>query len=749
MAKDNVQRVLLQWEVDQAALKRTLAGNSAVSKSVEDVGKQQTQLQSTSKLLQAEFDKVGRARQMDALALNFAKGQTNAEGLVRALKGLGASETEIASLVRQASLLNDELDRASNNNPANRSVGQRITAAGRSLFNAPDIGGVSTPAARGLIAGGAILDKLGASAAQLAIAGPIAAGGLVALAVAAAAFSESLDGSKRVLTGAIGASDAYYKALRDNTTLQSQVQQAEAARSARFLQQQLDELKAARDSAFDQSTGAFTDAGARILDRLGFSSGQQLTERIDELEVEFASASQTAVRLGQGIQQNVFAENDRIAALRSGVTEIQKAAAAERQLEEQRIRSFMSFNQEVLGMQRAAATSLIGGSIVAEGADAQALTERLRALDDERQALQRNLPYLEQRAALDAESAKTFQDTTNRLRDLNIEFQRLNQDVSPAALRRLSDELGAEILDINTKSQARIAELEQARTDAETKAREQRDAAEIEATEKRGDALAKLAEDQADKRLKIERDYNRTSQSAVANRDALAFYEAKIKRADDLADLKADGARRTKELDKQLADQQKVITKRYDEQLKTARTTAERAIATERARATAEIRTRNQAAEIILSNLRLALNAETAIRNAANDAHVIGAQQLYNRLQQIYGASGIVVPNSVYLPPVQSQQQAYQQFVNYQRSQGIPGFETGLNRVPRDNFLARLHRDEAVLNRNEARMWREGKANGATVSVQIGTIRATNRRDIHKEVYRVLDAELAAAGIPG
>lgn len=43
---------------------------------------------------------------------------------------------------------------------------------------------------------------------------------------------------------------------------------------------------------------------------------------------------------------------------------------------------------------------------------------------------------------------------------------------------------------------------------------------------------------------------------------------------------------------------------------------------------------------------------------------------------------------------------------------GGTGFATGLNRVPYDNFRARLHKDEAVLTRSEAREWRKG--NGST-----------------------------------
>lgn len=44
---------------------------------------------------------------------------------------------------------------------------------------------------------------------------------------------------------------------------------------------------------------------------------------------------------------------------------------------------------------------------------------------------------------------------------------------------------------------------------------------------------------------------------------------------------------------------------------------------------------------------------------------------------------------------------------------GIPGHASGLDRVPYDNYLARLHEGEAVLTRAEAAQWRSGEKAGA------------------------------------
>ena len=47
-------------------------------------------------------------------------------------------------------------------------------------------------------------------------------------------------------------------------------------------------------------------------------------------------------------------------------------------------------------------------------------------------------------------------------------------------------------------------------------------------------------------------------------------------------------------------------------------------------------------------------------------------------------------------------------------SVNIPGAATGLDRVPYDNYLVRLHKDEAVLNATNAAVWRNGGGMGNT-----------------------------------
>lgn len=54
----------------------------------------------------------------------------------------------------------------------------------------------------------------------------------------------------------------------------------------------------------------------------------------------------------------------------------------------------------------------------------------------------------------------------------------------------------------------------------------------------------------------------------------------------------------------------------------------------------------------------------------------------------------------------------------------IPGFATGLDYVPHDNFLARLHEGEAVLTKQEAKLWRgDQNQNGQLASMVAAAVR--------------------------
>ncbi len=66
----------------------------------------------------------------------------------------------------------------------------------------------------------------------------------------------------------------------------------------------------------------------------------------------------------------------------------------------------------------------------------------------------------------------------------------------------------------------------------------------------------------------------------------------------------------------------------------------------------------------------------------------------------------------------------------------IPGYESGLYRVPYDDYLARLHKDEMVLTAGEAALYRSGRGPGRTVYSNI-TIHTQHLTP--EEMERILD----------
>jgi hypothetical protein len=194
------------------------------------------------------------------------------------------------------------------------SFGNRVTSAGRMLFNLPSIqigGGLSTDQIGRLLRGaGAGLDALGAGASQLAIAGPIAAAGVVAMAIGVDRFNKEIEASKRLLDGAVSAQENYYNAVGTLTSEQVREQIATLERIRPALEAQRAEAKNALDSAFQQAQAQFGDPVARSMFAAGAFSA--LEEALKKTEAELQTNTQTTTRYQQGLEQNVFAGNDAI-----------------------------------------------------------------------------------------------------------------------------------------------------------------------------------------------------------------------------------------------------------------------------------------------------------------------------------------------------------------------------------------------------------------------------------------------------
>jgi hypothetical protein len=295
------------------------------------------------------------------------------------------------------------------------------------------------------------------------------------------------------------------------------------------------------------------------------------------------------------------------------------------------------------------------------------------------------------------------------------------------ALAKINADLLDKQYESNRKAQLAIDEAELDAEQGRVKAAE-------EAGKKRLEAQRKADEDL----LKAQREYNRDFGNAVANRDALAAFEAKQKYDDEKADIKSalkaqkreieDGYKeQLRTVDARLKDQLRLIEQRKNEELRLATKAANAALAIEVAKHNAEIAARQQALNIAVQQYQMFIS------------------QLNAAVQQRNGGQ-IYLPQVVDLPAVTSQSAAYAQFLAYQRSQ-IPNYKDGLDYVPRNRYLNYADEGEAILTKQEARKWREGKANGG-LSVNIGNIYGSSRREIIRTVDKRLNATLKAAGVP-
>ena len=529
-----------------------------------------------------------------------------------------------------------------------------------------------------------------------------------------------------------------------------------------------------------EGLGALPDKARAILDAFGeadtrtnLEGAAQAGDDFTTLSNALAGSSDSARDLVERLEQEAEAARLSAAALEaSGDTSLTASnqitaynTAAEKSADlagrllniiipsiEAREREVEIIERQIAAIDRRVALEVQAFNVLQTGT-VESVDQRIAALNAETASISRSIPTLAALAATNVEFEDDLRAADQRLTTLNLELETLatlRPDVAARQFREESEKLALSLVKdiqrIEAARDSRIAEIEANLGNKEAELAKTRSDAVTDAEEKAAAKRIDALEDFREAEARINRKFNRDYLTAVSNRDALAAFEAKQQRDEDLQEARAKLDKQTAAIDKSLKDQQKVIEKRYADQLQTARDNARRAVQLERDKASAEINLKVQAYNTEIANLRTNLFAQNALMQqfwAANIAIANRAvAQVYS--QQDAQFRQIIVPNTVQL----SGGSAYERFAAYQRDQGVPGFAKGLWDVPYDNMLARLHRGEMVVPQRQAQVIRGGQSMGGTsVSIVIAldgkTIQATSR----KEAIRVLEQVLDRSGV--
>lgn len=665
MGSSRTARVLLQYEIDQASAKE--AAKSArllnveigkLSQAERDAAREALVLtknmQATSKgikaatdsakSLEAALDMGLRRRELDAIAADFNRIERETGSTAQALDAvkkkldaIGASEGEIAGVARQIESLNaaaaNQRVAGLQGKPREFLGGQTFRTVGFQLRSIPG-GGVPETIGRlspllDILAGQA--DKAGGSLLPLISGLGLAGAAVAGIVIAFDRFNKSIEAAQKTLTGAIAAQNAYYDAVRDNTSAQVREQIQELERTERVARQQAMETQAAIDEAFRQAQEAFGDATARALDAGGKLPTAQLREQLDELNATSTGANQSIGRLVDGINAGAFAANDAAAAFRELSAEllsdfqnaVQLELRAQNMLAEDRRKRIEEIYLEGAILQQFGEANRENADIVAF------VNDRIEELNKEGAILGRVLESLADRAAAAAFRNEVLSDQTDALFDQQTRYAEALQSVHDATQA------------YNEALQASEDKLTEIANDAEAKRLEAfADANEkqLELDEDYNDKLEKQAEDHAKRIDKIMRDANNAIADAIGNRDALAAYLAMRKAAEDIADEEERDKERLKQIEEAYAKQQEAIDKALNKQLARIQQAADKATEAERQRYAKEEQIRQQA---ILRAHTDAFNAENqlkAIRDTAQAGRVIQEYNHYQTLDSLTGA---------------------------------------------------------------------------------------------------------------
>lgn len=575
-------RTSVGWVYDKTSEQVVVAGGQKVAATFQNVADATKGFSADVLALNPELAKLAQAEQAvagstGAMASANAAATTATNSRLAALAREKVEVQDLTSLY--AALEGQQVASSAAANGAGRSLGSNITRAGRGLFNLPDVplgGGVSsTVLSRGLILGGAGVDALGLTVAQLGVLGVVGGAAALALTAVNSAQEEATESAKKYVDAlervAGMTSDDIRKQIDDQEALLESYRAGRA--TLQGFKEQLEAIgnaPGAREAALSPDIAvqeAFQAQFKAVFDDASAASGTFIDSTMDIN----AALSDADTRIEEAERQlgflNVTLSTTPVAAA--------DAQAAIDTFAEQLADATAETTSKILSMAQL--------SVQIENQSAEAREQSMDALRVEILTLERfrdTVPQTEEslnnlndqidfaREKLDAYAAvtRTYGDYIAQQeavqKNYNDSFEAMGaaQEKYGQALEKVNE--AQERLNV---SQAEHAEkLQQIDDDAGAKAEEARKKSNEKAEEDERKHRQRIAE--------IEQRYNYDAEAAVANRDALALYKAQQKRQEDLDKEQTN-----------YAERQKVLETQLDEQLETIKEAAKKAADTETA----------------------------------------------------------------------------------------------------------------------------------------------------------------------
>lgn len=342
----------------------------------------------------------------------------------------------------------------------------------------------------------------------------------------------------------------------------------------------------ALDDAVKESDQNIADLAQQILDlNRALLEGRGATEDAEDAAEEQAEADRKAAEEQANALRSEFAFRMQAAALRDTGTSEQLQALyrqndAERSLNEERIRRL---------------TPLTDAS-ESVATEVEQLTARNEELASQTDLLRKAVePVITQRER-EAAAAKQQNDAVNDL------FAALQAEAEAHTAVAEAAEAYNQALAENAANIAKIAaDLREKEAAIQVEAA----AEQIERERQYAQDRDKIAEDLKERLLEIEAQGAQAYAYARARRDVVAAIQAQQQAKDEAERETKEAGKRLKELDAQLAEQNRVAKQKLEEQLRNARQAADRAIQLENDRARTELATRYlayQQAQVALQN---------------------------------------------------------------------------------------------------------------------------------------------------